>query len=294
MRQPGGAVRAHVGGCRARQSGRGARATHGGRKAPEGHQEGPHGGRHRRPRQALSPRPPGRSARAGMHLRTGFRGNQGGERRPAPHLRPYRHRKGRAGLRRPVLVLLLLQPVQRSARERLGGHADRLQGGHPARSARVGPRRDRALPALGGRDGGLGRGQGSQGGDPSGRLPGCRVPCHVLRLRRLRRERAAGLRPRLRQHDGATAASALTSGADADQPAAGQPVPVVDLRGALGPGGEELQQRAHRPEHQDPMARAVQLDGRPFARPARSSRAASSSGRRSPAPSAARSRLSRA
>ena len=85
----------------------------------------------------LAPRHPGRSAEPGVHLRQGLRGAEGGRRRPRRSPTPTsRRQRGPLRARRPVLVLLLLQPVQRHPRGRLGGHADRLRREHPPRGAR--------------------------------------------------------------------------------------------------------------------------------------------------------------
>ncbi|HKB50984.1 MAG TPA: hypothetical protein VKC63_06100 [Solirubrobacterales bacterium] len=69
---------------------------------------------------------------------------------PGDHLRPHRPpgRAPRAGS--PVLVLLVLQSVQRRARGRLGGNADRLRRAEPACGAAGRPERDGPLPAAGG------------------------------------------------------------------------------------------------------------------------------------------------
>ena len=107
---------------------------------------------------------------------------------------------GHSRLRRPVLVLLLLQPVQRPPRGRLGGDADRLRRRHGGAGDEAGPEPDRGLPARRGRGGRLGRRRGREGGHPPGRLPGGGLPRDLLRVGDLRRERAGGRRSRLRQH----------------------------------------------------------------------------------------------
>ncbi len=65
----------------------------------------------------------------------------------------------------------------------------------------------------------------------------------------------------LRQHHRAAAADRAPARAHPDQPGQGRPRPVADLRRALGPEGEGLQQRPPGPEHQARVVRALQLDG---------------------------------
>ena len=82
--------------------------------------------RHRRPRTRVLPRPAGQDARCGLHVCPGLRSARQGGQGTRSHLRAYRPGKGPQRLRRPVLVLLLLQPVQRRARRRLGRNADHV------------------------------------------------------------------------------------------------------------------------------------------------------------------------
>ena len=82
-----------------------------------------------------------------MQVRQRLRQAQGGGQGAGDRLRPHCHRARLLGPRRPVLLLLLLQPVQRPARGRLGGDADRLRRGHAGRGAATGPVPGRALPA---------------------------------------------------------------------------------------------------------------------------------------------------
>ena len=125
---------------------------------------------------------------------------------------------GHPGLRRPVLVLLVLQPVQRPARGRLGGDADRLRSEHRAPGAARRPERNDPLPARRRRAGRLGRLEGGEGRDAPGRLPRRRLARDLLRLDRLRPERQQRLRRRLRQHQRTAARSAGPPGRDPDLP----------------------------------------------------------------------------
>ena len=114
-----------------------ARAEAAGRAT--GRQARAFGRRRRQPRPRLPPRRPGDALNAGVHLREGLPRAEAGRPGAADHLRAHRHRAGPAGTRRPVLVLLLLQPVQRRARRRLGGDADRLRREHPPQALAKGP-----------------------------------------------------------------------------------------------------------------------------------------------------------
>ena len=82
----------------------------------------------------VPPEHPRRSAEPGLQLLQGLQGAQGRRQGPADHLRPHRDGGGPHRVGGPVLVLLLLQPVQRPPRGRLGGDADRLR--RAARRAR--------------------------------------------------------------------------------------------------------------------------------------------------------------
>ena len=186
-----------------------------------------------------------------------FAGAEGRRQGAGDHLRPHRPRAGPLGPRRPVLVLLLLQPVQRRARGRLGGDADRLRRGHAgARRSREGPIADRALPARRRRAGRLGRHQGPEGGHPPDRLSGGRLARDLLRRRDLHRERPARLGRRLRQH--------LRAAARSSEPAAGHRADPRRARAAqfqwlsyLGHWGQRekgFNNGPHGPDHQDAVA----------------------------------------
>ena len=86
------------------------------------------------------------------------------------------------------------------------------------------------------------------------RLPGRGLTRDLLRGRDLHRERAPGLRGRLRQRERAAArvwSRARSSSRRTHGPAA---LSVADLRGPLGPAGVRVQQRPDRPEHQAAVA----------------------------------------
>ena len=85
----------------------------------------------------LLPRPPGPPSPARLRLRACLGPPHGRAR--VNHLRPRRQGAGRERDRRPVLVLLLVQPVQRPARERLGDDPGRLRRRHGRGGARRGP-----------------------------------------------------------------------------------------------------------------------------------------------------------
>ena len=71
-----------------------------------------------------------RGARRHLRLRQGLRKARRGRQGAGDHLRPHRPRTEPLRLRPPVLVLLVLQPVQRPPRGRLGGDADLLRSGN--------------------------------------------------------------------------------------------------------------------------------------------------------------------
>ena len=136
MRQRSRAVRADDRGHGARQPAGDPRAA---RRERRGKGRGPDRRRHRRAGRELPPRSPRGPAEAGLHLRPRLRQPPASRERAAAHLRPHPSPAGGRPARGPVLVLLLLQPVQRPARVRLGGDAVDLR-----RDDRVGGARARA------------------------------------------------------------------------------------------------------------------------------------------------------
>ena len=77
--------------------------------------------------ERLLPQPPGRSARRHLRVRQGLRAAGPRRQGAGRHLRPHRPRARPPRPRPAVLVLLVLQPVQRPPRGRLGGDAGRLR-----------------------------------------------------------------------------------------------------------------------------------------------------------------------
>ena len=106
-----------------------------------------------------------------------------------------------------------------------------------------------------------GRRQGAEGRDAPGRLPGGGLARDLLRLRRLRRERPARLRPRLRQHHRAAARTEAGTGADAERGDQHRAIRLDLLLRPLGRTRKRLQQRADRAADEDRLARTVRLDG---------------------------------
>ena len=249
--------------------------------------KGAHRGRHRRPRRRLLPGPSGRSPRRPLpapgSYATDFAGAQGrrqGARRSPTPTSP--REPGHSGPRRPVLLLLLLQPVQRRARGRLGGHADRLRRRHARRRPwRDGPSADRPLPARRRRAGRTGMTPRSRRTGPirsSIRPPDRTRPSSTTRStsRTARTARAwAATTPRSR---------CVAVGPGAGHRAHGrgprQRVPVAELPRALGTAREGLQQRPAGADHQEAVAAAVHLDGRdPPGQPAAAGRSDPGAGR---------------
>ena len=106
------------------------------------------------------------------------------------------------------------------------------------------------------------RRQGAEGRDAPGRLPGGGLARDLLRLRRLRPERPARLRPRLRQHHRTAARTAAAPGADARTRCRdNRAVRLAHLLRPLGRTRKGLQQRPDRAADEDRVARTVRLDG---------------------------------
>ncbi len=157
-----------------------------------------------------------------------------------PRSSTYAHIATRGGplrLRPAVLVLLVLQPVQRPPRGRLGGDADQLRSGLPGRGAGRRTAPDHPLPARRRRARRLDRRQGPEGRHAPDRLPRRRLPRDLLRLRRLRRERPGRLGAGLRQHLRAAARTAPAAGPPArttSATAAGSSGSATTAAGAKG------------------------------------------------------------
>ena len=259
---------------------------------------GAHRRRHRRPGRHLLPRPAGRSARARPRCTYArdFAALKAAGKAPADHLRPHRQR---AGPLRASSSSTGSSTTSTSSTTctRATGRACRSPSTPTRRGAgpegRAVP--DRPLPARRRREGGLGRRQGPEGGDPSGRLSGGRVARHLLRRRRSTSRTVRAAR-------GSAATTPPSRCGESDprpvlvptDPAPGSRVPVADLRGALGPAGEGLQQRPTgantKTQWREPF---TWMDGDPTGQPA-SCRAGRSWGRRPQRRSAARSRRCRA
>ena len=160
----------------------------------------------------LLPEPARQPARRHLRVRARLRQARGAGQGAGDHLRPHRPRDRTLRLRPAVLVLLVLQPVQRSPRGRLGGHAARVGVGHARAGADAAARRADPVPARRRRARQLGRHEGPQGGQPPDRVSGRRLARDVLRLGRVRAERRTRLRARLRQHERAAARAAPAAG----------------------------------------------------------------------------------
>ena len=95
-----------------------------------GEREGrPHGPRHRRAGRGLLPQPGGRRwATPLLRPRTSPSGRKEGK-APAITYAHVAREAGHSRVRPPVLVLFVLQPVQRPPRERVGGDADQFRSG---------------------------------------------------------------------------------------------------------------------------------------------------------------------
>ena len=163
------------------------------------------------------------------------------------HLRPHRSRDGTLRLRVAVLVLLVLQPVQRPARGRLGGHADRVGREPRPRRRSTSRRRNRSSSSTPAASAPAGEHEGSEGGQPPDRVPGGRLARDVLRL--------GGVRARTVGHgsglgcDNTTRAAARTAAAAGPAPGTcdrDRTLRLAELLRALGAEGEGLQQRADR------------------------------------------------
>ena len=171
---------------------------------------------------------------------------------------------GHTGLRRPVLVLLLLQPVQRRPRGRLGGDADLLRcATRPPRLSPQGPSQIALFQHAGGERADWGDGEGPEGRHASDRLsrpPALTRPSSTTRStsRTARTARAsAATTPRSRCVESDPRPEHHPDGCRARER-----VPVAQLPGPLGAAREGLQQRPAGADHQDAVAPAVHLDGR--------------------------------
>ena len=134
-----------------------------------------------------------------------------------------------------VLVLLRLQRLEQPARGRLGDHPARLRRRKPPRSAGEGDRPRSATASTRARSRRTGATTSSSSStDPSGRLPGGRLPRELLRLGAVPRELGRAGR-RLRQHD-RSARRAAPGGRDDPERSGSGPgrVSVDRLPGPLG------------------------------------------------------------
>ena len=233
---------------------------------------------------------PGDPLTPGLHVRPRLRHARLRRRGAPAHLRPHPPPTGGRAARGPVLVLLLLQPVQRPARVRLGGDAADLRREHRVGGARARARRRSAC---------------SSTAAASRRTGTTRRSRRTARTRSSTRPRARTRPSTARRSTSRTGAAAPgvgcdnaseplrtcgpAAGARPDAPAARLAIRVADLRGPLGPAGVGLQQRPDRPEHEAAVASPAAHPAEPARDRARCCRATRSPDRRSPRSSAARS-----
>ena len=251
-----------------------------------------HGGRPGRPGRGLLPRPARSSAAARLHLRPRL-GTAHGRARVGD-LRPRGPRDRRERDRRPVLVLLLVQPVQRPARERLGDDPGRLRRRDAGGGARARPVPARLRPARGRGTAELGRPRGREGGDAPGRLRLLGLAREPVLVGALPRQRQEGVGARLRRHARAVAPNRADADPRLDLPGVRLPRRLAHLPRPLGPARAGRLERPDRPQHEAPVAGALPLDGRACARRRRPCRRAGRWATRSPASSAGPSARSRA
>ena len=155
-------------------------------------------------------------------------------------------------LRAPVLVLLVLQPVQRPARERLGGDAARLRRRPPpGRRSRQEPDEMILFQHAGGERADWDDTKVQKEGTHPVVYPAAGSHATFYELGGLRRERRARLRARLRQHERSRCASCARARSCCPTGPPDGPVRVAELRRALGPEGDGLQQRPDRPADQE-------------------------------------------
>ena len=224
------------------------------------HRERTHGGAGGGSRRRLLPRSARRSPPPRLHLREGVTRADAGPQ--ADHLRPRRQRAGRDRRRPAVLVLLVLQPVQRRARGRLGDDPARL-GRYELgrRGARAGAGPDRPGTARRRRAGSLGLVQARARRRPSGGLPGVGIARELLRRRALSRHRPERRGLRLRRLARAIEPYRGRHRGRARRDRNDRTVRLAQLRGQVGTVRARAQQRPRRARPARPVARAVPMDG---------------------------------